>query len=195
YGHDLDSDEMRARFAPWFRAVDVVSARSPLPESLASMARLPRACGRPDLSFALCDRADTAGPSMWTEVARAGTWRATGDLDRAATAFERALALEPDNWSLHLDLADVRAEQGDFAAAVHRTEQGLTLAPGEITLRAARAAYRTRLSGSAEDLRALIRMAPRLTNPSYRDLLFDYACAGEGLPRDLVADARRSLKS
>ncbi|WP_405725606.1 tetratricopeptide repeat protein [Streptomyces sp. NBC_00028] len=195
YGHDLDSDEMRARFAPWFRAIDVVSARSPLPESLASMARLPRACGRPDLSFALCDRADTAGPSMWTEVARAGTWRATGDLDRTATAFERALALEPDNWSLYLDLADVRAEQGDFAAAVHRTEQGLTVAPDEITLRAAHAAYRTRLSGSAEDLRALIHMAPELTATGYRNLLLDYACAGEDLPHHLVAEARRARES
>jgi len=192
YGHDLDSDAMRERFSPWFRAVDVVSARSPVPESLASMARLPRACGRYDLAFALCDRA--LEPALWTEVARAATWRVMGRPDQAATAFERALALEPDNWSVHLDLADVRAEQGDFAGAAAQAEQGLVHAPGEVSLRAAAAAYRTRLSGSADDLRALITMAPQVPNPGYRDFLIDHACAAEGLPRELVAEARRATR-
>ncbi|CAM5380393.1 hypothetical protein STANM309S_04129 [Streptomyces tanashiensis] len=41
YGHDLDTDEMRERFTPWFHALDVVSERDPAPESLAAMARLP----------------------------------------------------------------------------------------------------------------------------------------------------------
>ncbi|MFJ4340871.1 hypothetical protein [Streptomyces sp. NPDC088915] len=27
YGHDLDGDEMRERFAPWFHALDVVTGR------------------------------------------------------------------------------------------------------------------------------------------------------------------------
>ncbi|KKD02415.1 tetratricopeptide repeat protein, partial [Streptomyces sp. WM6386] len=192
YGQDLDSDEMRERFAPWFHAIDVVSERSPVPESLASMARLPRACGRHALSFALCDRADAVDRVMWTEVTRAGTWRTMGDLDQAAAAFARALALEPDNWSLHLDLADLRAEQGDFAAAVSHAEQGLAHTPDEVSLRAARAAYRARLTGSSENLRDLIAIAPELTNTAYRDLLIDYACAGPGLPGALVAEARRT---
>ncbi|MGW3242772.1 tetratricopeptide repeat protein [Streptomyces sp. NPDC001070] len=191
YGHDLDTDEMRERFAPWFHAVDVVSERSPVPESLAAMARLPRACGRYELSFALCDRADAVDRVMWTAVARAATWRVTGDLDQAAAAFEEALALDPANWSLYLDLADVRAEQGDFAAAASLVEQGLEYEPHEVSLRAAGAAYRTRLSGSSDDLRALIALAPELANTSYRDLLIDYACAGPGLPPSLVAKARR----
>ncbi|MFF4273541.1 tetratricopeptide repeat protein [Streptomyces sp. NPDC001536] len=190
YGRDLDSDEMRERFAPWFHAIDVVSERSPVPESLASMARLPRACGRYELSFALCDRADAVEPVMWTEVARAVTWRETGDLGRAATAFERALALEPGNWSLYLDLADVRAEQGDFAAAVGHAEKGLAHAPDEASLRAAHATYRARLTGSSDALRDLIALSPDLPSTSYRDLLIDYACAGPGLPHALVAEAR-----
>ncbi|MGW0631977.1 tetratricopeptide repeat protein [Streptomyces sp. NPDC002758] len=191
YGHDLDTDEMRERFAPWFHAVDVVSERSPVPESLAAMARLPRACGRYELSFALCDRADAVDRVMWTAVARAATWRVTGDLDQAAAAFEEALALDPANWSLYLDLADVRAEQDDFAAAASLVEQGLVYEPHEASLRAAGAAYRTRLSGSSDDLRDLIALAPELANTSYRDLLIDYACAGPGLPPKLVAKARR----
>jgi tetratricopeptide (TPR) repeat protein len=192
YGHDLDTDEMRELFAPWFHAIDVVSERSPFPESLAAMARLPRACGRYELSFTLCDRADAVDRVMWTAVARAATWRVMGDLDQAAEAYESALALDPANWSLHLDFADVRAEQGDFAAAVRLAEQGLEHAPHEASLRAAGAAYRTRLYGSPVDLRALLTLAPEVTNTSYRDLLIDHACAGPGLPSELVAEARRS---
>ncbi|MEW1873291.1 tetratricopeptide repeat protein [Streptomyces caelestis] len=191
YGHNLNTDEMRARFAPWFHALEVVSARSPAPESLASMARLPRACGRYELAFALCDRADAVEQVMWTAVARATTWRVMGDLEQAAAAFERALALEPANWSLYLDLADVRAEQGDFAAAAALAAQGLEHEPHEVLLRAAAAAYRTRLSGSSDDLKALIALTPELSNTTYRNLLIDYACAGPKLPRRLVAKAHR----
>ncbi|GGR77531.1 hypothetical protein [Streptomyces rubiginosohelvolus] len=73
YGHDLDTDAMRDRFAPWFHALDVVSERDPVPESLAAMARLPRACGRYELALALCDRADAVDRVMWTALARAAT--------------------------------------------------------------------------------------------------------------------------
>lgn len=193
YGHNLDTDAMRERFAPWFHALAVVSERDPVPESLAAMARLPRACGRYELSFALCDRADSVERVMWTAVARAATWRQLGDLDRAAAAFESALLLDPANWSLYLDLADVRAEQGDFAAAAVLVEQGLEHEPHEVTLRAASAAYRTRLSGSPDTLRALITLAPEIANTGYRNLLIDYACAGPQvtrLPQSLVAEAR-----
>ncbi|WP_327269907.1 tetratricopeptide repeat protein [Streptomyces sp. NBC_01218] len=191
HGPDLDGDEARERFAPWFHALEVVSTRSPVPESLAAMARLPRACGRYDLAFALCDRADAVERVMWTAVARAVTWRATGDLDRAAAAFEDALILDPANWSLHLDLADLRAEQGDFAAAVSLVGQGLDHEPHEPSLRAASAAYRARLTGSSDELTALITLAPQLVDTTYRNLLIDHACAGPGLPPDLVAGARR----
>ncbi|MGW9383384.1 tetratricopeptide repeat protein [Streptomyces globisporus] len=195
YGHDLDTDAMRERFAPWSHALDVVSERDPVPESLAAMARLPRACGRHELSFALCDRADAVDRVMWTALARAATWRVMGDLDQAAAAFEGALLLEPANWSLYLDLADVRAEQGDFAAAASLVRQGLDHEPHEVTLRSASAAYRTRLSGSADDLKDLITLAPELADTAYRNLLIDYACAGSQLPPGLVAEAHRIRRS
>lgn len=117
YGHGLNTEERREGFAPWFHALDVASERDPLPESLAAMARLPRACGR------------------------------------------------------YLDLADVRAEQGDFATAVGLVEQGLAYEPNEVTLGAASAACRARLAGSSDDLRALITLAPEIVNATDRNLL------------------------
>jgi tetratricopeptide (TPR) repeat protein len=131
YGHGLDTESMRERFRPWFRAIDAVAARQPSPEALAKMAILLRTCGLTDASFALCDL---------TEVVRAGTWRKLGDPEQTAAAFERALALDPANWSLYLDLADIHAEQGDFTAAVRLIDQGIEHESTELTLRAAGAA-------------------------------------------------------
>ncbi|MET8788229.1 tetratricopeptide repeat protein [Streptomyces sp. NPDC004589] len=191
YGHDLDTEGMRERFRPWFRAIDVVSSRRPVPEASAKMAILLRACGLTDASFALCNRADSVHRIVLTEVVRAGTWRKLGSLEQAAAAFERALALDPANWSLCLDLADVRAEQGDFVSAIRLTEHGMRYQPTEPTLRAAAAAYRARLTGSPADLNELIELAPHLPRGPYRDLLIDHACAGPALPAELVAAARR----
>ncbi|MFF7886252.1 tetratricopeptide repeat protein [Streptomyces sp. NPDC020794] len=195
YGHVLDTEGVRERFRPWFHAIDVVSARQPLPEASAKMAILLRACGLTDASFALCDQADSMERIMLTEVVRAGTWRKLGDPEQTAAAFERALALDPANWSLYLDLADVRSEQGDFTAAVRLIDQGLTHEPAELTLRAAGAAYRARLTGSAAELSELIELAPNLPNDSYRNLLIDHACAGPALPSELVAAARHIRNS
>lgn len=190
-GHDLDSPDMRERFRPWFDAIDAVRSRQPSPDALAKMAIFLRACGLTDASFALCDQADSVERVMFTEVVRAGTWRKLGMPEQTAAAFERAVELDPTNWSLHLDLADLHAEQGDFASAVQATDRGLEHEPSELTLRAAGAAYRTRLTGSPADLRELIDLAPLLQNGSYRHVLIDRACAGHALPGELVAAARR----
>jgi tetratricopeptide (TPR) repeat protein len=191
YGHDLDTEDTRERLRPWLTAIDVVCARAPSPEAMARMAIFLRACGLTDASLTLCDRADILEPIMLTEVVRAGTWRKLGDLDQNAAALQRALLLDPTNWSLYLDLADPHAEQGDFANAVQRVEQGLEHGPTEITLRAARAAYRARLTSSPDDLRELIGLWPQLPNDSYRGLLVDVACAGPALPTELVSEAHR----
>ncbi|MDN3357883.1 tetratricopeptide repeat protein [Actinomadura sp. DC4] len=189
-GHDLTAEGVGERFQPWFRLIEVVADRDPRPEVLARMAMFLRACGRTDESFALCDRADEVEPAMLTEVVRAGTWRVLGDQERTLAAFERALALEPANWSLYLDLADTRVAQGDYAAAVDLVDRGLRQEPQEVTLRAARAAFRARHAGSAADLTELIALAPSLPDPGYRNWLLDQACDGSGLPADLVTTAR-----
>ncbi|UUU28543.1 tetratricopeptide repeat protein [Streptomyces sp. CA-210063] len=91
---------------------------------MAKMAIFLRACGLTDASFDLCDQADAIQRIMLTEVVRARTWRKLGDPGQTAAAFERALTLDPTAWSLHLDLADLRAEQGDFTTAVQLIDQG-----------------------------------------------------------------------
>lgn len=191
YGHALDTPGTREGLRPWFAAIDAVCAREPVPEAMAKMAIFLRACGRTDASLGLCDRADSIERIMLTEVVRAGTWRKRGDPGQAAAAFERALALDPANWSLYLDLADLRAEQGDFTTAVQLISQGLEHEPAEVTLRAAGAAYRARITGSPDDLRELIGLAQHLPNSPYRDLLIDQACSGPALPAELIAEARR----
>ncbi|MFE1948947.1 hypothetical protein ACFW9D_00585 [Streptomyces sp. NPDC059524] len=190
HGHDLDSDGMRERVRPWRAAFDAVVAGRPAAQALARMAIMLRACGLVEASLELCDRADAVERVMFTEVVRAGTWRKAGDTERMVAAFERALVLDPANWSLHLDLADVRAEQGDFAEAARLAGEGLRHEPAEPALRAAAAAYRARHTGAPADLSTLIEVAPLLPNPAYRDLLIDLACAGPGLPAELLATAR-----
>lgn len=191
YGHALDAPGTREGLRPWFAAIDAVCARDPAPEPMAKMAIFLRACGLTGASLGLCDRADSIERIMLTEAVRAGTWRTLGDPGQAAAAFERALALDPASWSLYLDLADLHAEQGDFTTAVQLISQGLEHEPAEATLRAAGAAYRARVTGSPDDLRELITLAPHLPNSPYRSLLIDHACAGPALPAELIAEARR----
>lgn len=190
HGHALDTPGTREALRPWLAAIDAVCAREPVPEAMAKMAIFLRACGLTDASLDLCDRADAVERIMLTEVVRAGTWRKLEDPAKAAAAFERALALDPANWSLYLDLADLRAEQGDYASAVQLIGRGLQHEPDEVTLRAAGAAYRARATGSPDDLRELIGLAPQLPNGPYRNLLIEHACAGPALPSELIAEAR-----
>jgi hypothetical protein len=119
---------------------------------------------------------------MYREVVRAGTWRKLAD---RKGPLRRSNALSPltrKNWSLYLDLADVRAEQDDFTAAVEFVRRGQHHAPTEVTLKAAGAAYRARLTGSIADLSELVELAPQMPNATYRNLLIDRACDGPGLP-------------
>ncbi|MBG0568366.1 hypothetical protein I4J89_43775 [Actinoplanes sp. NEAU-A11] len=191
YGHVHDDDITRERLRPWFELIDVVCARQPDPQAMAHMAILLRACGRTAESLTLCDRADEVERVMLTEVVRGGTWRKLGDRSQARAAFERALALDPANWSLFLDLADQSAEDGEFAEAAALVSRGLEHEPHEASLRAAGAAYRARATGAAEDLDLLVSLAPDL-DPGYRDHLIECAVAGPGLPAELIAGARAS---
>ncbi|MFE3229402.1 tetratricopeptide repeat protein [Nocardia sp. NPDC059228] len=165
--------------APWLRAIQTLTTRLNLsPEDLAGLAISLRLLGRTDESLALCDRADRVGRTMLTEVVRGGTWRLLGNLDETAAAFRRALALEPDNWSLYLDLSDLHAERGDHPAALAAAQAGLTHSPNEPMLRAARAAHHARLTGTADALREFERLAPDI-DPAYSRWLRDQATGAD----------------
>ncbi|MFU8872729.1 tetratricopeptide repeat protein [Micromonospora sp. SL4-19] len=174
YDRDLDTDAVRDCLAPWFRAIEAVCDRDADPDAMARMAILLPACGRTDASFTLCDRADAVRRVMFTEVVRAGTWRQVGNRAETAAAFRRALALDPTNWSLYLDLADLAAEEGDFAEAAALASRGEGLEPDDITMRAAAGAYRARSTGSVADLNTFTELAPQVPEP-YRRTLIDYA--------------------
>jgi tetratricopeptide (TPR) repeat protein len=174
YDRDLDNDTVRECLIPWFHAIEVVCEREPDPDAMARMAILLRECGRVDASLALCDRADAVRPVMFTEVVRAGTWRAVGNRTERVAALRRALALDPGNWSLHLDLADLAAEEGDFTAAADLANRGEELEPADVTMRAAAAAYRARATGSVADLETFTELMPQVGEP-YRQTLAGYA--------------------
>ncbi|MEV4517530.1 tetratricopeptide repeat protein [Dactylosporangium sp. NPDC049525] len=172
YDCDLDTDAVRACLAPWFHAIEAVCDRDANPDTMARMAILLRACGRTYYaSFALCNRADAVQRVMFTQVVRAGTWRHVGNRAETAAVFRRALALEPANWSLYLDLADLAAAEGDFTEAAALATRGEELEPDDVTMRATAAAYRARSTGSLADLDTLTDLAPRLPEPYGRTLI------------------------
>lgn len=191
-GHPLDTDAVRRGLAPWFRAVEAVCAREPVPAQMARMAILLRYAGLTAESFALCDRADAIEPLMLTAVVRGATHRLLGDREATRAEFERALVLDPENWSLFLDLADLAAEDGDFAAAAGLTARGLEHEPDEPTLRAAEAAYRARATGSVEAFDLFVSLAPEVEHAGYRDVLLSCALGTPGLPADRAAAAKPS---
>ncbi|SNT16431.1 hypothetical protein SAMN06264365_14811 [Actinoplanes regularis] len=191
YGTDLDNDAVREHLQPWFRAIEVVCDRDPAAADMARMAKLLRFCGRTDESLALCERADSVERVMLTEVIRAGTWRRLGDRQETTAAFRRALQLDPTNWSLYLDLADLAAEDSDFPTAADLVRQGLAHEPQDVTLRAAGAAYRVRAAGSIADLDLLLELAVELPHAGYRNGLIEHALGRPDLPPDRIAAARR----
>ncbi|MBU2664013.1 hypothetical protein KOI35_10980 [Actinoplanes bogorensis] len=184
YDRDLDNDVVRDNLRPWMRLIDIVCERDPVAEQMARMAILLRYCGRTEESFALCDRADGIEKLMLTEVVRAGTWGFLGRRDEQAAALRRALALDPANWSLYLDLADHAAMAGDFGSAADLVNQGLQHEPDDVTLRAAGATYRLRAGGPVDDVDLLLELAPDMPHAGYRNGLIEQALGTPGLPAD-----------
>lgn len=191
YGTDLNSDLARECLTQWLRVIDMACEREPVAEQMARIAILLRFCGRTDESLALCDRADSVQQTMLAAVVRAGTWGFLGDRHQQAAALRQALHLDPTNWSLYLDLADLAAGERDFDTAAELVGQGLSHESEEVTLRAAGAAYRLLAGGSIADLDLLLELAPALSHVGYRNGLIEQALTAANLPADRVTKGRR----
>jgi hypothetical protein len=158
----------------WFALIEVVSERSG-PEQLARMAILCRNAGRYADAMALCERADAVERVMFTETVRAGTYRRMGDDRGWVAALQRAADLAPGDWSPCLDLADAHAMLGDYPSAAALAARSAGYEPHEITARVAAAAYRARVTGSADDLQAVRDLLPHLPASLYKDSLIEAA--------------------
>jgi hypothetical protein len=191
YGTELDSDLARECLMPWLQVIDMVCEREPVAEQMARIAILLRFCGRADESLALCDRADSVQQTMLAAVVRAGTWGFLGDRHQQAAALRQALHLDPTNWSLYLDLADLAAGESDFGMAAELVRQGLRYESQDVTLRAAGAAYQLLAGGSIADLDLLLELAPDLPHVGYRNGLIEQALTVADLPSDRIWEGRR----
>jgi len=97
-------------------------------------------------------------------LAEAGNaWMLANDLGRAAAAFDAAIALTPDNASLHVDRALALALAGDYWAAIDDLNTAEVLAPDRIDVLLFRAtAYRLLevYELAAADLERLLALDP-----------------------------------
>jgi Flp pilus assembly protein TadD len=89
---------------------------------------------------------DAAGPSA-TLLAQSRAQRASGSYAQARASVERALAIDPDNAALWVELGEIDLASGRAAEAATMARKALTLAPRD--------------SGAAADASALLERARR----------------------------------
>jgi tetratricopeptide (TPR) repeat protein len=82
-----------------------------------------RKLGRCDEAVQLAEQWDAATPSYMSALSLANARHRAGDIDGALTAFERAVAQQPDNAPVMADAAEMLAEAGRFAEALAWTER------------------------------------------------------------------------
>jgi tetratricopeptide (TPR) repeat protein/HEAT repeat protein len=112
-------------------------------------------------------RAGTAGADQYSAtVTLAGIYRLDGRTDDAVAAYERAIALKPNDATAILALAHLRQDRGDLTEARQRYEQALPLltaqADKEQTLRTlmAMALDQKDWDGAKKEHRALVALEP-----------------------------------
>jgi cellulose synthase operon protein C len=143
-------------------------------------------------------RLESAGPlegvaAIEAERMRGRALDARGDAAGAAAAFDRAVALGPEDAAAWTDLARFRRARGDIAGAIGAADRAVTLGPdhvealvlrGELTrgqygLQAALAWFDRALEIDPQNVPALLERAT-----TYGDI---------GRMRDMLADTRRAL--
>lgn len=111
----------------------------------------------------------------------------------AAQAFDRALALSPNDSALWADIARYRIATGDMAAALAASERALVLAPASVDALTLKAVLARDQYGLAESTRWFAAALQR--NPDYVPALTEYAAtlADMGKASQALALTRRAL--
>lgn len=86
-----------------------------------------------------------------------GVWVSEGDLAAAAARFDQALALEPENAGLWVDIARLRYRSGEQEQSIEAVEQALDFAPDD----ASALLFRGQIARDAEGLLAGLRWIER----------------------------------
>jgi tetratricopeptide (TPR) repeat protein len=192
----LVDDELAARAVLWEPGLDApplpVEPDVPLDRLRASVAPLPSP--RPlatRLEALLAPARDpTVRKLLSAQLSDLGrVYLARSDLPRAAALFEAARGVRPGDAVAAIDLAVVRAHEGDFAGALALVDDVLAREPGRLVARLNAGRYRLRLGdldGAARDFAAARARAPADGAPVV-------GLARVALARDDRAQARRWL--
>lgn len=160
--------------------------------ALAALLILPACSGeQPDEAppLASVESTESAGVARLREVGRARLDK--GDLAGAAARFDRALALEPDNAGLWVDIARMRYRGGQQEQSIEAVERALDFAPEDPSA----LLFRGQIARDAEGLRAGLAWFERglRFHPDDPALLHDHAAVLIDLdrPADGLASLRR----
>jgi tetratricopeptide (TPR) repeat protein len=133
--------------APLLRAFEAERAPDPHLAFLGSMAY--RRAGRPDLAVGIARAAHTRSPNALTSIALGTALRATGEIDGAITAFEQAIAFDPDDDGARLDVADMQLDRARWDEAIAAYDAVLARQPNDAWAKASMLFARVRRDGDA----------------------------------------------
>lgn len=125
----------------------------------------------------------------------AQAYQALGRFAEAAQAFDRALALAPQDSALWADIARYRIATGDMAAALAASDRAISLAPKSVDALTLKAVLARDQYGLTESTRWFDAALKR--NPDYVPALTEYAAtlADMGRASQAVALTRRALSN
>ena len=182
--------ELQQPLAPWLALCRATAARPETgPGVLCAMSALARRLGAAEEAIAWCRTAERQRQQAGTVTGRplimlGFAYKSADQPDQAAAAWKRALALDPGNVGLHLDLADLSFTQGDFAQSLSWAERATKINRSAVKPRAAVLAARYRVSvqpdgiGDLIPLIELVDLARDHPDVSYLRTLISRACSG-----------------
>ena len=131
-------EELRAPLTPWLDLVRAMVARPGTdPSMITVMSGFARRLGAVDEAIGWCrtvaeQEAMAGTPTPIPLIMLGYAYRAARQPDETADAWQRALALDPDNLDLLIDLAELAIGGGDFDGALRWARQAATLDPEHV---------------------------------------------------------------